>query len=294
VASAAPKVQAVAPQDTEGAAGLLADVRRIVRAFEREGWFHEETVARDIHPIVMESVCRASEGARVQALSVLDAIDIGDPRSLYERAGRELTSEVESALRAQREFLVLQHALAAIATECPFWVESEHGFTGRQTLRNKWALHLESGGLVQLRKEDAKWSAGGGGNSRLLGGRGIGDSWSLLGGAEFGGGALLRSSNSGQFTINYFPAIPVVLRYSQVDWLYDLELAPVALFQSHDTRLSYGGRLGVAIGVSVLRSRGFLPWAGVALMGEHYVPSGGRGSTQFLRGGVRVGIRWAP
>lgn len=273
---------------------MLADVRRIVRAFEGAGWFHEETVLADIHPILMESVCRSSDAARAEALRVLDVLDSRDPKELFAAAGRKLTDEVEAALTAQREFVVLEHALQVTAEECPFWVVPELGFSGRQTARNKWALNLESGGLVQLRHDNGKWAAGGGGNGRLLGGRGFGDHWSLLGGGEFGGGALLRSSDTGQFTINYLPAIPVVLRYSHLDWLYDLELAPVALFQSHDTRLSYGGRLGVAVGVTVLRSRGFLPWAGVAVMGEHYVPSGGRESTQLLRAGVRVGVRWAP
>jgi hypothetical protein len=116
----------------------------------------------------------------------------------------------------------------------------------------------------------------------------------LIGGLEFGGGALIKESESGQFTINYLPAIPVLLRFRDVDWHYDVELAPVALFQADDTRLSYGGRLGFNVGVSVLRTRGVLPWAGVGIAVEHYVPSGGREAMQFLRGGLRVGLRWPP
>ena len=49
------------------------------------------------------------------------------------------------------------------------------------------------------------------------------------------------------------------------------------------------------VGLSVLRTQGFLPWAGIALDVEHYTPAagGGREAFQLIRGGFRIGFRWA-
>lgn len=277
-----------------GAEPLLADLRRIVRSFENDGWFWDEANFRELHPVLLESVCRVTVAARMNALAIVRAADTRDPEKVFAQQGYELTAAVKDALTKQREHRALSRAVLGAGKDCPFWVVPETQFAGRQTMRNKWALSVESGGLVQLRHEASRNSVGGGGNSRLLLGRGFGDRFSFLTGIEFGGGALLQSSSKGQFTINYFPAIPLVFRLRDLDWLYDLELAPAGLFQSDDTTLSYGARVGVTVGVSVLRTRSFLPWAGVALVGEHYFPGGGRESAQFLRGGLRVGIRWLP
>lgn len=290
-ASPAPAAPSPA-SDPEGTTGLLLDVSRIVRAFENEGWFLDSEAYREIQPTMLQSVCRVTPTARAGALATLTAARPVDPRRLYEAAGSELTDAVEDALTKERQYQALKRAVDSAEADCPFWIPSEHGYRGRQTVRNRWVLHFENGGLVQLRQQQGRYAIGGGGNSRLLVGRGLGSRWSLLAGLELGGGALIRSTDSGQFTINYLPAIPVVVRHRQREWLFDLELAPIGLFQSHDTRVSYGGRVGLMVGLAVLNQRGFLPWAGVAVVGEHLFDNGVRESAQFLRGGVRVGIRW--
>lgn len=277
-----------------GTDALLADVERIITAFESDGWFDDRSVLQEVHPILLESVCRATLDARSAALAVLQSDCTTDPRRLFEQAGGELTSEVEEALHLERQRVALSQALDEARTACPFWVRPRLDFVSRQTTRDQFVLHFEGGGIVQLRNIKGDLAIGGGGSSRLLAGYGFGDDFSLIGGIEFGGGALIKESEGGQFTINYLPAIPVLLRFRDVDWHYDVELAPVALFQADDTRLSYGGRLGFNVGVSVLRTRGILPWAGVGIAVEHYVPSGGREAMQFLRGGLRVGLRWPP
>jgi hypothetical protein len=80
----------------------------------------------------------------------------------------------------------------------------------------------------------------------------------------------------------------------EVAWHYDFEVAPVSLFQASNSNLSYGGRVGFGIGVSALRTRGFIPWAGAALAYDHYFESGGRAAAQFVRAGLRVGAVYAP
>jgi hypothetical protein len=86
--------------------------------------------------------------------------------------------------------------------------------------------------------------------------------------------------------------VPVVLRLHDVSWHYDIEAAPVALFQADNDTVSLGARLGFGIGFATLRTRGFIGWAGAVVMGEHYFAKSSRPSAQFLRGGVRVGVVW--
>jgi hypothetical protein len=114
-------------------------------------------------------------------------------------------------------------------------------------------------------------------------------------GPQFGGSALLRpNSNASEFVINYFPAIPVVIRSRQLTWHYELEAAPVALFEADNTRLSYGVRVGGAFAFTALRRRNVLPWAGLAVAYEYYFEGGGREPIHFLRGGLRIGLPWDP
>jgi hypothetical protein len=148
---------------------------------------------------------------------------------------------------------------------------------------------------VQLRQTADTWTFGGGGYGRLLPGYGFDGHVSVLAGAEFGGGAMLRPDTSPtELVINYFPAIPVLVRFHDGGWHYDIETAPVGLFQADDSSLSLGARIGGAIGIKALRTRGVLPWAGLAIAYEHYFPSGGRERAHFLRGGLRVGLMWDP
>jgi hypothetical protein len=94
--------------------------------------------------------------------------------------------------------------------------------------------------------------------------------------------------------INYFPAIPVLVRFHDGGWHYDAEVGAVGLFQADDSSLSLGTRIGGAIGIKALRTRGVLPWAGLAIAYERYFESGGRPRAHFVRGGLRVGLMWGP
>jgi hypothetical protein len=119
--------------------------------------------------------------------------------------------------------------------------------------------------------------------------------YTLLAGPEFGGSALLRpGSNASEFVINYFPAFPVVFRTRGLTWHYDVEVAPVSLFEADNTRLSLGARIGGAFAFTALRRRNVLAWAGLAVAYEYYFDSGGRGPIHFFRGGLRIGLPWDP
>jgi len=281
--------------DLEGARGLVADVDRIVAGEESEGWFADSDALREIAQPVFESTCRATPEARAEALQELrnESAAAGDPRALFE-AAHELSDSVKKALNLDRQRRVLELALAR-ETECPFWIRPLPGFRGLQSDRQRFTLSLETAGNVQLRHTLDRFAFGAGGWGRIMPGYGINDHVTLLAGVEFGGGAMVRpNTGASQFIINYFPAIPVVLRFHRLTTHYDLEAAPVALFQADNTSPSFGFRVGGGFGFSALRRHNFLPWAGVAGSYEHYFAGGGRASAEFLRADLRVGFVWDP
>jgi hypothetical protein len=284
------------PGDAEGAAGLLSDVERIVNAQEYDQWFVDTHAYQELLPELMPSVCRSTPAARQYALAVTHAQsrDAGDPRARFAEVG-EVTDEVEDALHYQRQHEALSTAVDLAASQCPFWSPPEPGFPGRQTTRRRLVLSLETGGLAQLRIAEGDAHLGGGGAGRLLGAYRWRAGVSLLGGLEFGGGAMVRpGTGASGFVINYLPAVPLVVRFHDVAWHYELETAAVALFQADNTDPSFGVRGGAGVGFSTLRTRDILPWAGATVAVEHYFAGGGRAEAQFIRAGLRLGFLWDP
>lgn len=287
---------AAAP-DPEAVRGLLTDLERLVTSAESAGWYIDEQEQRELYPSLLESVCRATVETRERALDAVRrrAAGAGDPREVFEREGRVPTPRFEAALTAARMLSALEHAVASAPRDCPFWQAPDPHFRSRQTDHGKFTLSVETGGNIQIRRTAGTWTFGGGGLGRILPGYGVSEHLSILFGVEFGGGAMLRpGAPRTEFVVNYFPAIPLVFRFRDVNWRYDLELGPVGLFQADNSRLSYGGRIGTAIGVLALRTRNVVPWAGVAGTYEYYFESGGRPAAHFVRGGLRVGIIWDP
>jgi hypothetical protein len=282
--------------DPQGARGILVDLERLVKAEESAGWFLDTTHQTSLYPAMLQTVCRATEEARREALVEAErrAAEAGDPRALFAQDG-EVTGRVAEALSLRRQRDLLRLSAEGARKDCPFWVQPVAGFSGRQTYQERWFLSFESGGLLQLRRTLGDWTYGGGGVGRLLTGYGVSRQVSLLAGGEFAGGAMLRPGEERtSFVINYFTAIPAVLRVHSVAWHYDFEAAGVSLFQADNTRFSFGTRVGFALGVSALRTRFFIPWAGAAFAYEHYFQSGGRPPQDFIRAGLRVGAVWDP
>ena len=282
-------------EDAEGARSLLSDVARIIAAEEVDDWFSYREAWRSVEEHLLPSVCRATPVAREAALAALRVrhAALGDAKALFAQGG-ELSTAVAAALTAERELTALERVLQR-QSDCPFWIHPEPGFRGLQSDRHRLTVSIESGGDVQFRLAQRHWTFGAGGGGRLLFGWGFDGRYTLLAGPQFGGSALLRpNSHASEFVINYFPAIPVVFRSRQLTWHYELEAAPVALFEADNTRLSYGARIGAAFAFTALRRRNVLPWAGLALAYEYYFEGGGRGPVHFLRGGVRIGLPWEP
>ncbi len=286
-----------ADASTPESEALVADVYRIVSAEESLGWVVDHIELEDMYPTLLRSVCRSPAPARALALERLqaEARELGDPRALYAAAGNELDGAAKDALSAERRLRALERALLGAERDCPFWIEIEPGFEGMQTDRNRFTLNVESGGVAILRQTQGDWTLGGGGFGRVLPAYGFGGIFTLLGGAELGGAALLKpGEETTGVTIHYFPALPLIVRIRDVAWHYDVETAAVALFQGDDTNVSYGARVAATVGLSALYTSGFIPWAGVSIAYEYYLESGGRPDAHFIRGGFRAGVSWDP
>jgi hypothetical protein len=290
----APAVGPSAP-DAASVDALVFDIVRIVDAEESGGWLLDETAQRNIETDVMQSVCRAAPAVRAAAFERLErrARELGDARGAFEREHGELSPRVEAALSAERRAATARHA-DALAPRCPFWVHADPGFKGLQSTRDRLMTNFDTGGIVQLRRTQGEWALGAGGFGRALAGYSF-THVSLMSGIEFGGGALLQpKTNPTALVINYLPALPVIVRLHYQAWNVDLEGASTGLFQAGNTRLSYGVRSGITVGVSSLRLRGILPWVGIGVASEYYFANSARPGAFFLRGGLRVGGVWAP
>ncbi len=282
-------------EDAEGTRSLLEDVARVVASEEVDDWFTDKEALSAIEEHLLPSVCHASEEARAGALATLQQASAvaGDPKALFERSGR-VDDGVTAALTADRRLRGFQLALAR-QNECPFWIRPKPGFHGLQSDRKRLTLSVESGGNVQFRYTQQHLTFGAGGSGRILAGWGFDGKYTLLFGPELGGSALLRpNTNASEFVINYFPAAPILLRSRALTWHYEVEAAPVALFEADNTRLSWGARIGGAFAFTALRRRNVLPWAGLAVSYEYYFEGGGREPTHFFRGGLRIGLPWEP
>ena len=283
-----------ADYDPRGADGLRADIDRIVTTEEATGWSVDRAEYDYMHSWVLQSVCRATPAAR-ELLSDRLASEravAGNAKELYLAAGKKMTPEATHALHLERMHTVL---IRALADECPFWLEPQKGFDGRQVDRNRVTLTAETGGLFATRYASERVGIGFGPSVKLLVGLGF-DHVTILAGAELSGGAMLRQDEPGttDFVVNYFPAIPVVIRFRAVNWLYSMETGAVALFQGESAGINFGVRVGFGVGYMALRNRYFTPYAGVALYPEIYFGNEDRPTTGFLRGGLRVGIIYDP
>lgn len=269
---------------------LREDLSRIVESQESGGWRIDRYEIEEMMPATLLSVCQVDPAIRVQMLQDLDAqiVAAGGP---FEKAWAEnpKLSAHKRLLTLTRTRLLLAEAHARAPKECPTYLPVDPAFSGVQTDFRRVSLNLETGGVLQIRRMAGHWTYGGGGVGRALLSYGTGRV-TFAAGAEFSGGPMLRPGTT-DFVINYFPAVPVMLRVWDHTWHYDFEIAPVALFQADDFRLSFGMRVGGAVGVMARRSRGVLPWAGLQMGFETYA-SGARPPMQFFRGGLRVGLVW--
>ncbi|MFO0758796.1 MAG: hypothetical protein U0359_20055 [Byssovorax sp.] len=279
------------------AVNLLFDVRKIVEVQQSSGWKIDRYELEKMMPDALLSVCRTTDETRMVALTEASAevARLGGPLLDALRKNGNKIDELKPLLFATRVENTLTEALRRAPSECPVWIAPRPDFRSIQIGVDRFTLTLEGGGaaLLQIGGTNGGLTFGGGGGGRVLLGRGFNHTWSLRMGPELSIIALVqREQGTTALPLHFLGALPVVVRYTDISWHYNFEVAPLGLVIEHDPGVHYGVRLGAMVGISTLQVRSFIPWAGVGAAVEVFPTREGHPLFVNLRGGVRAGLDW--
>jgi hypothetical protein len=304
--------EAADPSDAErnqAVDSLVFDVRKVVEIQQSSGWKIDRYEYEKMMPDTLLSVCRTTEETRSLALAVLrrEITRLDGPLEEALKKNGNKIDDIKPLLFATRVEHTLSEAMRRAPTECPLWVTPKANFRSIQVAADRFTLTAEGVGSAMLQYSAVHPAGttgitlGGGGGGRLLLGRGFGQDWSVRVGPEFGVVALVqRENNSTTLPLQFVAAVPVVVRYTDISWHYNLEAAPLAMLTEQDLAekrpakyLRYGARVCVMIGISTLQVRSFIPWAAAWAAAEVFPETTDNRSLLLnLKGGVRAGVDW--
>lgn len=261
-----------APKDpTERA--LFRDLERQVTVAAATGWGVDKLEVEKLLGSALDSVCRVDVlGRRSLATWIEDEISrLGGPVDVAWRARGKKLSNVSELLVLHRVKKLLARA-DEMSLDCPFWLEPENPFEGRQISESTWQLSFGGGGkaIAIQQGNDQDISAGGAG--RLLLGRMFADGNGLYAGIELGASAQFPKDAMGQRTSLQLGAdivAPVVYRYTLLNTYFEVE----AGWLGHSTEedwgaIDHGVHVGFAFGGRALRQRFLFPGAALGLSWE--------------------------
>ncbi|HSK04957.1 MAG TPA: hypothetical protein VK932_27100 [Kofleriaceae bacterium] len=270
---------------------LLRDLERQVTVAATTGWGTDRLEIEGMLESTLDSVCRVDPLARRSLAGWLDAeiARLGGP---VERAWRERgkdLSRVGDLLVLTRISKLLARA-EELAGDCPFWLEPEEPFRGRQVSQDRFVLSFGGGGkgMVVRRGDRVDFSAGGAG--RLLFGRAFADGHALLAGIEAGGSASFPKDDTGArggLVIGADLVAPIVYRRTLTNAYVELEAGWLGRSSEEDFgALDHGIHVGAAVGARALRTRFVFPGAAFGVSWERTF-QGGEDVTLF-KVGARV------
>jgi hypothetical protein len=252
------------PRDRTSAA-LYRDLEREVTAAKTNGWMIDRVEVENALPAALDSVCRVDPLARRSLLAWLDGeIDrLGGPvERAFVARGRDL-SAVEALLEITRIRMVLARADAVAPVDCPFWLEVEDPFRGRQISDDRWQLTIGGGGKAIAYRQGGRSDLSFGGAGRLLVGRGFGSRGALFAGAELGASASFPKDDLGQrgaLVIAIDAVVPLVYRHTLTNTYFEVEAGWLGHTTEDDPgAIDHGVHVGASIGVRALRTRFFFP-----------------------------------
>jgi AraC family transcriptional activator FtrA len=303
VRSAFAQEPAVASDDevASAAASLLYDVRKIVEVQRSAGWKIDHYEYEEMMPDALMSVCSTTDETRHLALAeaTREVARLGGPLedALEENGGN--IEDLKDLQVATQVAQLLDEAVRRAPSECSPWMKPQQNFKARQAGVDRFILSLEgsSSGMIQYAPIHPDGTTGfratHGFGGRLLLGRGFGHHWSVRVGPEINVNSLVRrEGNPTDLPLQVQGALPVVVRYTDVSWHYNVEVAPLLMITDADRTPRYGGRLGVLIGVSRLKKRKVIPWVGLGATVELFPGANGQPMLLNLKGGLRAGIDW--
>jgi len=280
------------PKDPSASA-LFRDLERQVTVNATTGWNVDRIEIENILKGALDSVCRVDPLARRMLRDWIDGElqRLGAPVEVaYNERGRKL-SAVEELLVMTRISMLLARA-EEVANDCPFWLEPEEPFHGRQISDGRWQISFGGGGKgIAVRQGDREdFNVGGAG--RLLLGRTFTGGGALYAGIEIGASAAFPKDEMGertQLVIGADFVAPLVYRRTLTNAYFELEGG--WLGQSTETdwgELDHGMHVGFAFGARALRTRFVFPGAALGISYERTFLDGD--DLQTIKVGARVAL----
>jgi hypothetical protein len=270
---------------------LFRDLERHVTVAATTGWGTDKLEIDGMLESTLDSVCRVDPLAR-RSLAAWIAAELGRLGGPVEQAWRERgkdLSRVEDLLVLTRVQLLLTRA-EELAGGCPFWIEPEYPFRGRQVFDDRFMLTFGGGGKATFIQQGDRIDLLAGGAGRLLLGRAFSGGHALLAGAELGVSASFPRSETGErgaLVIGADLVAPVVYRRTLTNAYFELEAGWLGRSTEEDFgAIDHGIHVGAALGARALRTRFVFPGAALGISWERAFQAGE--DVTLLKVGARV------
>lgn len=266
-----------APRDpTERA--LFRDLERQVTVAAATGWGVDRLEVEGLLEQSLDSVCRVDILGRRGLREWLDA-EIGRRGGSAERAWRERgkqLSRIGDLLVLERVRMLLARS-DEMSADCPFWLEPENPFRGRQISESGWQVSAGGGGNSSALRQGEQQDINFGGSGRLLLGRTFANGDALYIGFDLGGSASFPKDESGDRTtlrLAVDALAPIVYRRMLTNTYFEYEAGWLGHATEDDWNdIDQGFHVGFAFGGRALRQRFVFPGAALAIAYERlFVP----------------------
>jgi hypothetical protein len=272
------------------------DLQRLVSLSAATGWKIDRVEVESLLPDALMTVCQVTPATRAALLAWLDEriAALGGPvEEAYARAGGSLRA-ISELVELSRVRMTLARAIEVADDDCPFWIEADDRFRGRQVSDDRWQLSLGGGGKGIVANQDGQTDIRAGGAGRLLFGRTIGPSFGVYTGVETGAIATFPKDDDGNrsnLLLGVELVVPLVVRYTHVNTYVEAEVGWLGRVTEDDVHsLDHGFHLGAAFGGRATRRRWFFPGAAFGVSYEQTVPRAGEPVLRTFKFGFRVAI----
>jgi hypothetical protein len=290
VAACAPKTL---PRDPSTSA-LYRDLERQVTVEAAKGWNIDRIEIDGLLSDALGSVCRVDPLARRSLRDWLDeqiAANGGPAERAWAERGKRM-SKVGRLVVLTRVKMLLERADDTAPMDCPFWVEIEEPFRGRQISDGRWQVTVGGGGKGMLVHEGDRTDFSAGGAGRLLGGRVFDASNALYAGLELGATASFPRDETGMrgnLVLGLDVVAPLVYRRTLTNAYWELEAGWLGRTTEEDLeRLDQGAHVGLSVGGRALRTRFFFPGAALGVSWERTFTAPGGADVTTVKFGARV------
>jgi hypothetical protein len=273
---------------------LYRDLERLVTLTEAAGWGIDRLELEAMLPEVLDSVCRIERAHRAALLGWLDAEiarEGGSVEQVWRARGKKL-SRVGSLLTMTRVRAALDQAMSAAEADCPFWLEPDGDFEGRQISDGQWQVSIGGGGKGIGVRQGGRDDINFGGGGRFLIGRVFDMRSALYTGFELGASASFPKDPGGErssLVFGFDLVAPLIYRYTFVNTYLEGEAGWLGTSTEDDLGdITHGAHVGAAIGGRAARARWFFPGAALGVSWERTFPREEQGAARTT---FKIGVR---